>query len=122
MQKLFSNNPGTNLIGITKNGKPLTGQNNLYASAVIDSNTQEVIFKIVNTASQAQEVNIKLKGQDVVAKGTKTVLTSDGLEEINSFENPNNIVPQVEEITAKEDMVQLQLAPRSLNVVKFKIK
>ena len=122
VQKLFSNNPGTNLIGITKNDKPLTGQNNLYASAVIDSNTQEVIFKIVNTASQAQEVNIKLKGQDVVAKGTKTVLTSDGLEEINSFENPNNIVPQVEEITAKEDMVQLQLAPRSLNVVKFKIK
>lgn len=34
VQKLFSNNAGTDVISITKDRKPLTGQNNLYASAI----------------------------------------------------------------------------------------
>jgi alpha-N-arabinofuranosidase len=49
VQKLFSNNKGTDLIKISENGKPLKGENNLYASAVRDLEKKEIIIKIVNS-------------------------------------------------------------------------
>ena len=51
VQKLFSNNKGTNVVPITENEKPVTGKDSLYSSAVIDKQKGELIIKIVNIAS-----------------------------------------------------------------------
>ena len=40
VQKLFANNKGTDLLSITKDGKAVTGQNDLFASAVKDVDYQ----------------------------------------------------------------------------------
>ncbi|MDD2821346.1 MAG: alpha-L-arabinofuranosidase C-terminal domain-containing protein, partial [Flavobacterium sp.] len=72
VQKLFATNRGTDLIAITKDGKPVIGQNDLFASAVKDVNTNEVIVKLVNTSATAQEVNVDLKGTKLASKGTIT--------------------------------------------------
>src|SRR5688572_17467900 len=45
VQKLYSVNKGTHVVSATVAGKPLTGQDSLYASAVIDRNSNEVIIK-----------------------------------------------------------------------------
>ena len=66
VQKLFATNKGTDLLNITHNGKPLTGQNNLYVSAVKDANTKEIIIKLVNTAATQQEVSVDLDRKSVV--------------------------------------------------------
>ena len=76
VQKLFANNKGTDLLSITKDGKALTGQNDLFASAVKDVTTKEVIVKLVNTSAKAQDITVDLKGSKFQSKGTVITLTS----------------------------------------------
>lgn len=122
VQKLFATNKGTDLIAITSNGKNLIGQNNLYASAVKDMNTKEVIIKLINTSSIIQDVNLELKGIKIDTKGIKTTLTSTNLQEVNSFENPKKISPTEEVIKTKENRVTSSLSAYSVNIIKIKIK
>ncbi|WMI67105.1 alpha-L-arabinofuranosidase C-terminal domain-containing protein [Aestuariibaculum sp. YM273] len=122
VQKLFSTNRGTDLISVTSAGKDLTGQNELYASAVTDSGTNEVIVKVVNTSNQSQEVAINLKGKKVYKKGELIVLKSEHLEDENSFENPNKIVPVTAEIQNRGGKLSVELQPYSVSVFKFKIR
>jgi alpha-N-arabinofuranosidase len=122
VQKLFATNKGTDLITITSNGKNLIGQNNLYASAVKDMNTKEVIIKLINTSSIIQDVNLELKGIKIDTKGIKTTLTSTNLQEVNSFENPKKISPTEEVIKTKENRVTSSLSAYSVNIIKIKIK
>ncbi|HTG66077.1 MAG TPA: alpha-L-arabinofuranosidase C-terminal domain-containing protein, partial [Flavobacterium sp.] len=85
VQKLFANNKGTDLLSITKDGKAVTGQNDLFASAVKDVTTKEVIVKVVNTAAKAQDIAIDLKGSKFQSKGTVITLTSPNTNDENSF-------------------------------------
>ncbi|MES2851725.1 MAG: alpha-L-arabinofuranosidase C-terminal domain-containing protein [Bacteroidota bacterium] len=122
VQKLFATNRGTDLIAITKDGKPVTGQNNLFASAVKDSNSKEVIVKLVNTSATAQEVNVDLKGTKLQAKGTIITLTSPNLQDENSFANPKKISPTEKGFNLKGDNAQTSLPPYSVTVLKLKMK
>lgn len=122
VQKLFSNNKGTDLISITKEGKPLVGQENLYASAVKDMNVNEVILKLVNTSADIQNIEVSLKGEKLMSKGIAQVLTSEKLADENSFEFPQKISPIESEINLKKGKVSTSLAPYSLTVLKFKMK
>src|SRR5690606_21490235 len=45
VQQLFSTNKGTHLLPLVMANKPVTGQSNLYASAVLDRKTNEVVVK-----------------------------------------------------------------------------
>lgn len=122
VQKLFATNKGTDLIAITKDGKPVTGQNNLFASAVKDVNSKEVIVKLVNTAATAQEVNVALKGTKLQAKGTIITLTSPNLQDENSFANPKKISPIENGFNLEGDKAQTSLPPYSVTVLKLKMK
>ncbi|NLP56877.1 alpha-L-arabinofuranosidase C-terminal domain-containing protein [Lutibacter sp. B1] len=122
VQKLFSNNKGTDLISITKEGKPLVGQENLYASAVKDIIKKEVILKLVNTSADIQNIEVSLKGEKLMSKGIAQVLTSEKLADENSFEFPQKISPIESEINLKKEKASTSLAPYSLTVLKFKMK
>lgn len=122
VQKLFATNRGTDLIAITKDGKAVTGQNNLFASAVKDVNSKEVIVKLVNTAATAQEVNVALKGTKLQAKGTIITLTSPNLQDENSFANPKKISPIENVFNLNGDKAQTSLPPYSVTVLKLKMK
>ena len=122
VQKLFATNRGTDLIAITKDGKAVTGQNNLFASAVKDVNSKEVIVKLVNTAATAQEVNVALKGTKLQAKGTMITLTSANLQDENSFANPKKISPIENVFNLNGDKAQTSLPPYSVTVLKLKMK
>ena len=122
VQKLFSNNKGTDLITITKDGKAVTGQNDLFASAVKDANSKEVILKIVNTASADQNVAIDLKGAKLDAKGTALILKGDGLNDENSFSSPTKISPKESEFKLKGNQIQYNFPAYSVTVLKIKMK
>ncbi len=122
VQKLFSTNKGTNLLAITKDGKPVIGQNELFASAVKDANTKEIIVKLVNASANSQDVNIDLKGGKLVEKGTKTTLTSPNLDDVNSFESPKKISPIEGEFKLKGDKALISLLPHSVTVLKLKMQ
>lgn len=122
VQKLFANNKGTDLLSITKDGKPLTGQNDLFASAVKDINTKEVIIKIVNTSAKEQELNVDLKGSKLQSKGTIITLTSPNIDDENSFASPKKISPTEREYQLKGEKAALKVPAYSLTVLKLKMK
>jgi len=122
VQKLFSTNKGTDLISITKDGKPVTGQDNLFASAVKDINTKEVIVKLVNTSATLHDINIDLSGSKLATKGTLITLTSTNLEDENSFANPKKISPIESEFKMKRGKAQTSLPAYSVTVMKLKMK
>ncbi|HEX8014374.1 MAG TPA: alpha-L-arabinofuranosidase C-terminal domain-containing protein, partial [Flavobacterium sp.] len=122
VQKLFSTNKGTDLLAITKGGKPLTGQNNLYASASKDINTKEVIVKLVNTSSSPQEITVDLKGSKLASKGSVIMLTSPNLQDENTFAEPKKISPKENVYNLKGEKASINLPAYSVTVLKLKMK
>ncbi|QMU31677.1 carbohydrate binding domain-containing protein [Adhaeribacter radiodurans] len=121
VQKLFSTNKGTNVVPLLLNNETVTGQEGYYASAVLDKNKKEIILKVVNASDKTQDTDFVIDGLNkVAAKGTVTVLRSDQLDQVNSFENPTAISPVVKDITVKNKKVKVALQPYSVNVIKLK--
>ena len=98
VQQLFATNKGTNVLPLTMNGKPVAGQDGqdgLFASAVFDKTTGEVIVKVVNTSKQAQPVSIQLTG----IKGERTAETitlshNGSMDDENTLDQPEKITPK----------------------------
>lgn len=122
VQKLFATNRGTDLISITKDGKPVTGQNDLFASAVKDTDKKEVVIKLVNTAANAQDLKINLKGKKLVSKGVALTLKSENLSDENSFESPKNISPKESAVKLKGSNLHINIPAYSVTVLIFKMK
>lgn len=122
VQKMFSTNRGTHILPVTLNGQPLTGQNGLYASAVVDRSSREIILKVVNANNQpvSQKVFLDCK-PGLKTKAIQTVLRSSDPEAFNTLVQPLLISPAKEEITVKGKTVEVVLAPFSFSVIKFKM-
>lgn len=122
VQKLFSTNRGTHVLPMLLENNAVTGQDQLYASAVLDKNTKEIIMKIVNTSDKAQNKEVVLEGgAKINSKAKLIVLKSDDPDAVNSIENPKKIHPVEESINIKGNKVNLTLAPYSVSVVKVKM-
>jgi len=121
VQQLFSTNKGTDLLNITKDGKALTGQNNLYASAVKDANSKEIIVKLVNTAASAQDISIDLKGAKLGPKGTIIRLASPNTQDENTFADPKKVTPKQAEYKITKGNQQVSLPAYSVTVLKLKM-
>jgi alpha-N-arabinofuranosidase len=119
VQKLFSNNKGTDLIKISENGKPIKGENNLYASAVWDNKKGETIIKIVNSDLTKTSVEINPKNIKTGSQLTKITLTSAGLADENSFQS-ETIIPKEEIHTIKKGKILVDIPANSLVILKIK--
>lgn len=122
VQKIFSNNKGTDLITITKDGKAVTGQNDLFASAVKDVNTKEVILKIVNTSSSSRDISIDVKGSKLGSKGKAITLTGNDKNAENSFQSPTNISPKEDDFKVIGNKVQYEFPAYSVTILKIEMK
>lgn len=112
VQKLFSLNKGSQVLSMLFENVPLTGQQGLYGSAVLDKNTKEVILKVVNSSANAQASSVELKGVGKINPTAKiTVLKSESLEGVNSLGNPMAISPAEESISIKGKRLSLALPP-----------
>jgi alpha-N-arabinofuranosidase len=119
VQKLFANNRGTELLNISANGKPLTGQGGLYASAVRDGADNTVIIKLVNSASGEQEIKLNTQSRLVKLSAVVTTLTSKNLGDENTFSTPRVIHPVVEKKSFIADQFLVKLPANSLVVIKY---
>ena len=121
VQKMFSNNKGTQVLPILKQEKPLTGQNGLYASAAFDQNSNEVILKLVNSGDKAQTANVVLESaKKFASKGKLIVLKNEDLTKINSLDQPTLVSPVEQEFILKGKTVKQELAPYSFTVIRIK--
>jgi len=64
VQKLYSLNKGTHTVPAQLGGKPLTGQDSLYVSAVVDQQTNDLIIELVNVGG-------KQVSQQIIKEGIK---------------------------------------------------
>ena len=119
VQKLFSNNKGTDLIKISENGNAVKGQNQLFASAVLDSKKGETIIKIVNTDSQEKLIEINPKNIRLGSNLTKITLTASQLSAENNFQT-KNIKPLEENSVIKKGKFSVQILPNSFILLKMK--
>jgi alpha-N-arabinofuranosidase len=119
VQKLFSNNKGTQVIPALSNGEPLTGKDSLYASAVIDKNTREVIIKIVNSSSNEKSTSFMIEGiKTLKSPAFITVLTGESPEQENSIESPGAIKPVARSIEVKGKQINITVNSNSLTIIR----
>jgi alpha-L-arabinofuranosidase len=123
VQKLFANNKGTHVIKVLQDGKILAGKDSIYASAVLDKASKQVIIKVVNTASNPATYEINLTGVKLSGnQGTMDVLSSSDSYAYNTLDNQGVIYPEQRNITMKGNKLNASLSPMSLNVIKIPIK
>ena len=122
VQKLYSLNRGTRVLPVTLHNECIAGQDSLYATACIDSVTNEIIIKLVNSSGRRRDNSIFLEGVGKTAKqASLTILQSDDLTAVNSFDAPENIAPKRSLIPVNNKEISLSSAPYSFNVIRVKL-
>ena len=121
VQKMYSWNSGTEVLDITMNGKVLIGQENLYASAVMDSESGELVIKIVNSSDSAKSAEIALDGlkkKQSISGCRHIYLQHNDLSTVNAFGN-EVISPRERELPASGKTLNLTLEPYSFNIYRI---
>ena len=123
VQKLYSLNKGTNVISILEDNKIISGQDSVYASAVIDQATKEMIIKIINVSGTEKTRDINVQGgKKLASKGSLTTLNSTSIDAENSFANAINVSPKEAKLAVKGNRIPLRLKPYSFTIVRVGLK
>ena len=123
VQKLYSNNKGSQVLPMLWNREPLTGQDGLYGSAAMDQRTDEIILKLINASNKEVKQSIRLDVRKQVSpKATLSVLKSNSTEDVNSLEQPKLVAPVEQVFTVQGKMIKAVLAPNSFSVYRIKVK
>jgi alpha-N-arabinofuranosidase len=120
VQQMFATNKGTDVVPITENGDAIAGQDSVWASAVIDKRTNELIVKLVNPSSVIKTRTIVGVGKKE-AEAKVTTLQASDRSSVNSLDNPYVVVPTETTLTVYGDRTQVTILPYSFTVVKIKI-
>ena len=123
VQKLFSNNKGTDVVAITENEKPVAGKDSLYSSAVIDRQKGELIIKIVNIASTSQTVELNLTGIKLgKTDAVLQTLAANDLYSYNKLSELDKLKPEEKKFTVKTNKFDQNLPAYSVTVLKIPFK
>lgn len=124
VQQIYAQNVGTNVLSLTYEKKPITGQDGLYASAVYDKKANCYIVKIANVKEDAKKISIDFKGfkKDSEANLEAIVFHNENLKAENSLDNPDNVVPKQVNLGKFEgNILSVDLKPQSFVVYKVKL-
>lgn len=122
VQQLYGHNVGTNVLTTVENKLPLAGQDGIYASSALDKTKNEIILKIANTSDVAKKINYSFNGLKAAERnGTQTTLKSENLDQENTLDNPNAVVPTTKEIKVSGNTLEVELAPKSFNLYTIKL-
>jgi len=123
VQQLFSLNRGTDVVPLTLNNEAVAGQNDSYATASLDKNTNELVIKFVNTSTSAQNVSFKITGSKGYQKqATVTTLKADSKDAENSLNAPTAVSPVESTVDISGNTLKLAVEPYSFKIVRLKNK
>jgi alpha-N-arabinofuranosidase len=119
VQKMYALNKGTKVLPVTMPAGAKNGADNLFASAVADEPTGEVVVKLVNYSNSPRPVKINLAGAKKLGKtGRAQVMASDDLQTQNSLKEPKKLAPQDATFTVSGSTLSYTLAPNSFTVLR----
>ena len=126
VQQLFAQHAGTNVLSLTMNGRVvanLDGQDGLCASSVIDKPSGNIFVKVVNTSREKQPVTLNLQGLKGSYAVSTLTLSHNGMDDENTLDQPNRIVPQAGTVAITTDkkgaQVNDELAPMSFRLYRI---
>ncbi len=128
VQQLYSTYKGTNVLTLTENGKPVAGsegQDGLFASAVLDKEKNQVIVKVVNTASEPRRFDLTfsgLKKKQTLVDGEHIIFHSDNPDLENTVQNPAAVLPRTFQQRIEGNVMHGRMAPNAFCVYAFTIQ
>jgi len=121
VQKMYSTNPGTDLLKITENGEKIIGKGGLYATVAKDANTNELIIKVINTSEVGQNLSIIMEGGTTQESVEVLTMAMDDLEAENSFKDPFKISPKKGTASVEGNMLKASIPAQAFNIYKVKL-
>ncbi|MFM2361475.1 MAG: hypothetical protein RLZZ316_377 [Bacteroidota bacterium] len=123
VQQLFSTNRGTHVIAITEEGKPLTGKEGLYSSAVTDAETGTLIIKVVNNAATAQIIDLNITGLKI-KKAAVVIqeLSTKDLSSYNKLSELEQLKPDTKEALLAANRLLYTIPANAVAVLKIPVK
>ncbi|MBN1975070.1 MAG: hypothetical protein JW787_15620 [Sedimentisphaerales bacterium] len=125
VQKLFSLNPGTNLLPVETSGPatPDDSKKALYINSTLDKKTGEVIVKAVNITPDSQAADIELQGISKVKKQAKAItLTAKSLTDENSLRESKKIFPAETSVAVTSPKFSYNFQPYSLTILRVPVE
>jgi alpha-L-arabinofuranosidase len=123
VQRLYSLNKGTDIIPVKRDGRNVTGQDSLYASAVYDADAKELIVKLVNYNERPVTINWLLDSKKrIKGAATKITLVNADLNVANSMEDPLKIQPRTAQVTYKGKTIKDTFLPYSFTVIRVPVR
>lgn len=118
VQQLYGHHPGTHVLKTLSGKTPLTGQNGLFASSVVDKGKNQMILKIANTNQQAQEVRYTFAGLKAGERTATCIrMTSPDLDWENTLDEPTKVVPVEKDLKISGNSLSMDLPAKSFTVV-----
>lgn len=122
VQQMFGRNPGTHVLKTLANKVPLTGQDGLFASSVIDRNKNVIILKIANTSNESRQVTYTLNGLKAGERtGTHTLFMSPDPDVENTLDEPFKIIPVENQMSISGNELAAELKPMSFNMYRIQL-
>jgi alpha-N-arabinofuranosidase len=123
VQKMYALNKGTSVLPVTMPAGAKNGADNLFASAVADAPTGDVVVKLVNYSGSPRPVSINLAGAKGLAKtGRAQTMASADLQAQNSLQEPKKLSPQASTFAVQGSTLTYTLAPNSFTVLRVATK
>ncbi|WP_104383798.1 alpha-L-arabinofuranosidase C-terminal domain-containing protein [Sphingobacterium sp. HMA12] len=123
VQKLYATNKGTSIIPIKREGKSVAGMDSLYASAVYDDLSGQLVLKVVNYKSKPIKVSLDVVSKKkLLAAAQKITLANADLNVSNSMEEPLHIRPKEDPVTYKGKKFVETFEPYSFTLIKMSTK
>jgi alpha-N-arabinofuranosidase len=112
--QMFSRNLGDEILTVTPSGTSVQG------CATRDSQTGEIIIKLVNPEVTPQSLSIEIKGVTSL-KSKATVITLQGSsEDTNSISHPRNVVSVTTTLSGVKPSFTYTMPPNSIVILKLK--
>ncbi len=95
----------------------------VFFEATRDAKSGVVYLKVVNAAGTAQRINVQISGATTIAaKGEAVVLAASSLNDTNSINEPNKVVPRTETVDGLSGNFTREFPPYSITVLTLKTK
>ena len=120
VQQMYGMNAGTDVLRLQMDGKPVAGQDSLYATASLDAPTGEIILKLVNAGSTPAQVQVNFNGlkKRQLIGGSCTYLQNCDWRTVNTLEQ-EALAPRIRPVQVGAQSLDLELQPRSFSVYRL---
>jgi alpha-N-arabinofuranosidase len=108
-----------------RGGAPAAAQQirEIFFDATRDSKSGVIYLKVVNTAGTAQRINVQINGAKTInSKGQAVVLAGQALDDTNSIDQPDKVVPRTEKVDGLSASFIREFPAFSVTVLKLKSK